>query len=218
MNNIKILRGMRYPDEYLIRMFYKESLCNLSGKVLELGCGNASNLMHFAAYGWDITGVDFDSSSIADGQHNLRVCDFSGSLIEHDLNNELPLLNGPFQVFLAPSSLYYLKRESVEVLMRQVADILAPGALVYLRMRLPDDHRYGRGKLEGRNTYRLSCEHTGECGALNVFWHEYELPDLLENTLGIKADQMTILRTAYENLQNGIVVRNSDIVIWGRLP
>ena len=218
MDNIKSLRGMRYPEEYLIKMFYKEGLNNVGGRVLELGCGSANNLMHFAAYGWDVTGVDYDSECVAAGQHNLRTLNFSGSLFQFDLNNGLPYLQGPFQVFLAPSVLYYLNRKSVEVLMMKIAGLLAPGGLFYLRMRLPDDHRYGRGELKELNAFRLTCDYTGEFGALNVFYDEYELLDLLKRTFGVEASSITRLRIAYENLQNGIVIRNSDIVIWGRLP
>jgi hypothetical protein len=78
-------------------------------------------------------------------------------------------------------------------------------------MRLPDDHRYGRGYIEDRNAYRLTCHRTGKRSALNVFWHEYELLDLLDKTLGMKPGQMTRLRFAYENSQNGWIIRNCDL-------
>jgi hypothetical protein len=69
------------------------------GKMLELGCRNENNPIHFAAYGWDVTGVDIDSFSVADGEYNLRVFCHTGSLIHHDLNNGLPSLDGQFKFF-----------------------------------------------------------------------------------------------------------------------
>lgn len=219
MKSIVDLRGMRYPDEYLIRMFYKENLAGRAGRVLELGCGSANNLMHFAAYGWSVTGVDFDRTCVADGKHNLATLGLAGELIQHDLNAGLPSLRGAFDALLAPSMLYYLTREAACNCLRQARDLLNPGAAVYLRMRLPDDHRVGRGTPEGvAGEWRLDCEYTGEGGALNVFWHEHELLTMLDQTLGLKPDRLTRLRVAYENIQSGRLVRNSDIVLWGQVP
>ena len=220
MANIADLHGMRYPDEYLVRMFYKEGLSQCLGRVLELGCGSANNLMHFAAYGWAATGIDFDASCLSDGQHNLATLGLAGELIQHDLNQGLPPLEGGrFNALLAPSTLYYLKREATWNCLRQARDLLAPGAAIYMRMRLPDDHRAGRGTPEdGADAWRLDCAYTGERGALNVFWREPELLDLLDQALGLKPDRVTRLRVAYENVQNGRLIRNSDIVLWGKLP
>ena len=212
------LRGMRYPDEYLIRFFYKEDLHRRTGRVLELGCGSANNLLHFAAYGWDVVGVDYDAGCVADGRHNLAASNMAGRVIQHDLNTGLPPLTGPFHALLAPSTLYYLRREAAWACLRQAADLLAPGAALYVRMRLPDDHRVGRGTLEGPGAWRLDTNYTGEKGALNVFWQEHELLELLHDTLGLPPERLTILRVAYDNVQDGRLIRNSDIVLWGRLP
>lgn len=212
------LRGMRYPDEYLIRFFYKEGLHRQPGRALELGSGSANNLMHFAAYGWEAIGIDYDPQCVADGRHNLTASGLAGELIQHDLDTGLPPLAGPFHALLAPSTLYYIRRESAWACMRQAAALLAPGAALYLRMRLPDDYRAGRGVPEGEGGWRLDTDYTGEQGALNVFWHEHELLDLLRETLGLTPERLTLLRVAYDNVQGGRLIRNSDIVIWGRLP
>jgi SAM-dependent methyltransferase len=216
--NISKLRGMRYPDEYLVRMFYKENLNQNTGQVLELGCGSCNNLLHFAAYGWSVTGLDYDANSIAEGRFNLMQSEMSGHLIEHDLNKGLPHLESMFDVLLCPSTLYYINREAAWNVLSSTKAVLNAGALVYLRMRLPDDHRSGRGTPEGTGAWRLDIDYTGEFGALNVFWNQEELEELLEETLGMNSDRLTKLRITYENIQNGQLIRNSDIVLWGHLP
>lgn len=220
MSQLKKLRGMRYPDEYVIRMFYKESLDKLGGggKVLELGCGSANNLLHFASYGWCVTGVDCSEESLEDARNNLDVFGLNGVLIQHDLNFGAPKFDELFNLLLLPSTLYYLSRDAAEGLLLEIKEVLAPNALIYLRMRLPDDHRFERGILEGRNSYRLTCDYTGELGLLNVFWEEYELVTLLHRIFGITPDSVTKLRFSFENYQNRRLVRNSDIVLWGRIP
>jgi SAM-dependent methyltransferase len=70
--NISRLKGLRYPDEYVIRWFYKEGLERVPGRVLELGCGDGNNLLPFVDYGWDVVGIDYDENSIANGRHNLE--------------------------------------------------------------------------------------------------------------------------------------------------
>lgn len=43
--DLKLLRGLRFPDDYIVKMFFKEGLQHHPGKVLELGCGNGNNLI-----------------------------------------------------------------------------------------------------------------------------------------------------------------------------
>ena len=68
------------------------------------------------------------------------------------------------------------------------------------------------------NGFRLTTEVTGERGVLNVFYQEYELIDMLRDHLGAEAAQLKILRVDYQNVQNDVIVSNSDVIIWGRLP
>jgi hypothetical protein len=56
MRSIAELRGLRFPDIYVVRMFFKERLQRELGRVLELGCGNGINLLLFAEFDWDVMG------------------------------------------------------------------------------------------------------------------------------------------------------------------
>lgn len=208
---------MRYPSDTVIRMFYKEGLPSISnGKMLELGCGSGNHLMLFASYGWHVTGLDYNPESLKMSAHNLGLMGNKATLIEHDLNISLPSFEAVYDVLLAPSSLYYVSREAATQRLKEINSHLKTGALVYLRMRLPDDHRFGRGAFAGRSAWILNTDYTGEFGLLNVFWTEHELIDVLDETLGIPADSLTILRMTYENVQGSMITRNSDIVMWGR--
>ena len=43
---IKEIKGLKYPDEYFIKFFFKHKLYQKYNiKVLEFGCGNGNNLM-----------------------------------------------------------------------------------------------------------------------------------------------------------------------------
>jgi len=54
---LKNIRGLKYPDIYITRFFFKEILHKSPGKVLELGCGNGSNLTLFVEYNWNVYGL-----------------------------------------------------------------------------------------------------------------------------------------------------------------
>jgi SAM-dependent methyltransferase len=212
--DLRGIRGLKYPDEFLARFFFKRRHDRRAGSVVELGCGNGSNLALYLAHGWDAIGIDISAQAIADAEHNLQgSCRF----IRHDLANGLPELTRPLDVLLMPSSLYYLPRTSVVTCLRQLRGLAAPAADFYLRMRLIDDYRYGRGSEVERNGFRLSIDETGERDCLNVFYTEHELHAFVLEELGADPRDLVVLRSRFDNLQNGRIIPNSDLILWGRL-
>ena len=207
------LRGLRFPDDYVIKMFFKEGLHRACGRVLELGCGSGNNLMLFSAFGWDVTGVDVSRSALADARHNLEG---AGTLIECNLETDFPALEAAvFDAILLPSVNYYVPRDAFVRLLEECRRLIRPGGMFYIRSRLPQDWRWGRGKEEGPGAFRLECHETGELGLLNVFYSADELAAMIQEHLG-DLQQPQTLRVSCDNPQGGIVVRNEDIVIWGR--
>ncbi len=221
MQRIKDIRGLKYPEEYLIRFFFKHGLHNAPGKVLEAGCANGCNLRLFREYDWETVGIDISRDALADGAANFAGMTGTKSacrFIEHDLSDGLPRnLDGPFDCVLFPSSLYYIPRASAIQVLRDARKLVRPGAAFYLRMRTLRDYRFGRGEPAEINGFRLTTEVTGEGGVLNVFYDEYELVEMLRDHLGAEAAQMKILHVDYQNVQNDVIVSNSDVIIWGRL-
>jgi SAM-dependent methyltransferase len=215
MRPLPELRGVRFPDDMLFRMFFKEQLQRTPGRVLEFGCASGNNLMLFAAFGWDVTGIDVNSTSIANARYNLEG---AGTLIECDLASELPSLEcDAYDVVLMPSMNYYLPRSAFLRVLEECRRTIRPGGLFYIRSRLPEDWRWGRGEPEGPATFRLQCRETGEFGLLSVFYTADELWELIMAHLGgLRPVQR--LRASFDNPQNGVVVHNADIVFWGRIP
>ena len=106
-------RGLRYPDPYVIKYFFKEGMDRTRGSVLELGCGNGNNLRLFRDFGWRTVGIDNSSNALADalgnfGAENASECEFH----EWDLGEGLPDLLEEFDVMLMPNVAYYLKRQA----------------------------------------------------------------------------------------------------------
>jgi SAM-dependent methyltransferase len=213
LRSIAELRGLRFPDMYVVRMLFKEGLHLKQGSVLELGCGSGNNLLPFADFGWDVTGLDISPEALSDARHNLNGC---ATLIECDLAADLPLPDGQkFDAILLPNIIYYLPRRAFTRLLRDCRRHLHPGGVLFLIARTREDWRYGRGSEQETGGYRLNCRETGEYGLLNVFYDGDELCELVREHFG-ELQGMHRLFATCDNPQAGIVVRNADVVIWGR--
>lgn len=217
---IRNIKGLRYPDEHLIRFFFKKELHETTGDVLELGCGNGNNLMLFSHFGWDVTGIDISKNQIdyANSNYSYFPDDTIFDFIEFDITKGIKnVCNRKFDIVLFPSVLNYISRESMCEVFRQSSQLAKGGTLFYLRMRSIKDYRYGRGKKTEPNGFILDIQETGEYGLLNVFYHEYEIIDMLREHLGVENSSLEVFHIDFGNVQNRIPICNSDIVVWGQM-
>ena len=219
MLTIPQTKGLKYPDDYVIRFFFKENLHRRKGRVLELGCGNGNNLMMFLQYGWDCLGIDFDAQSIADAEFNFGQTTKTGhqfSFIHHDLQTGLPASLERCDVLLLPNVLNYIPRHAAIKCVDQAAGLVNPGGLFFFRLRSPRDYRYRRGPEVEPNGFVMDISETGEKGALMVFYEEYQLMEMCQKSLGLDPPSLRLMHVTFDNIQNGCLVRNDDIILWGK--
>jgi SAM-dependent methyltransferase len=206
------IRGLKYPDEFVARHFFKRGLHQRTGRVVELGGGTGNNLSLYSAYGWSLTDVDYSQAALDDARWNLGP---DATLIQADLSLGLPDLgDAPIDVLLIPNLLCYLTAAQATAVLTAARARLAPGAEVFVRTRLVDDYRCGKGVEEEPNGWRLTTPETGEAGLFNLFYTPEGLVERLVSELGL-VDPVA-LKVAFDNLQNGVLVApNSDLVVWG---
>jgi SAM-dependent methyltransferase len=210
MRDLREIRGLKYPDEFVVRHFFKRGLSNRTGRVLELGSGTGNNLSLYRHWGWACVGVDYDAAAIADARFNLGE---EPQFIQADLSHGLPPLDGPFDVLIIPNLLCYLTIAQARAVLNGLRPLLAAGCEVFVRTRLTDDYRYGKGVEEEADGFRLATPETGEAGLFNLFYTPPALTGLLAETLGLGAP--TVLTCRFDNIQAGRAVTNSDIIVWG---
>jgi hypothetical protein len=137
-------------------------------------------------------------------------------LVEHDLASGPPALEGSFDALIAAGLLCYLTRAQARAVLSGLKPRLAPDCDVFVRTRMVDDYRYGRGQEEEPDGYRLATPETGEAGLFNRFYTQAGLVELLTETLRL-ADRME-LAVRFDNIRAGRrVPGNSDLVVWGRV-
>lgn len=214
MRTITEIRGLKFPDEFVVRHFFKQGLADKAGAVLELGSGTGNNLALYLQYGWTATGVDYDASALEDARWNLGD---GPTLIQADLSRSLPELDGRFDALIIPNLLCYLTLAQAHAVLDGLKPHLSPGCHVFIRTRLIDDYRYGRGEMIEADGFRLETPETGEAGLFNLFYTPAGLVALLDETLGLTGRQELAVR--FDNVQAGRrVPGNSDLVVWGVVP
>ena len=214
MRALRDIRGLKYPDEFVVRHFFKRGLSERTGRVLELGSGTGNNLSLYQAWGWDCVGVDYDDEALDDARFNLGD---GPAFVQADLSKGVPDLPGPFDALIVPNLLCYLTLAQAKATLLGLRPMLAPGCEVFVRTRLTDDYRYGRGREEEPDGFRLATPETGEDGLFNLFYTPAGLVELLSAALQIT--DRTELAVRFDNVQAGRrVPGNSDLVVWGRCP
>lgn len=221
--NIKELQGMKYPDEYFIKYFFKKGLhSSTEKKFLEFGSSNGNNLMLPYQYNHDVVGVDFDKVSVKHANENFAklsqknsyefVVDDMRSFVE----NRSDIL---VDVLMLPNIVNYIKTEDfinfLKILVTQKH--IKQKADFFLRCRTPKDFRFGIGKKIEHHTYLMADDYhdTGEAGCLNRFYTENELVDILREHINLT--EFKIFQSDCQNLHVDSVVLNSDIIIWGTI-
>jgi SAM-dependent methyltransferase len=223
MNSISKIKGLKYPDEYFTKFFFKNKLHEKKGlKYLEFGCGNGSNLMLPYSYENSIIGVDYSADLIDMANYNFALLnkrDSNYELITDDMRTFVKKnMDIQSDVLSLPNVINYIPQtDFIEFLQTcKVNKLYSEKAKLFIRFRTPRDFRYGLGNRINNKCYKVDNNITGELGALNCFYTEIEMIDILRQYLNLH--DFTVLNIDFENIAvNGDKILNSDIVIWGTI-
>ena len=218
------INGLKYPDEALTRFFFKSGLNDIKESVLELGCNSGNNLRLFYEYGWDVTGVDLCKTSLSAAEENLLALQQ-----EYQLKNRISLVHDDMLHFfestsmesvhtvLFPSSLFYLAYADIVRTLEILSKKIRPGGYLFLKVLTDSDYRFTNVNKEkiSEFSYRINFIETGEYSQIITFLSREQWQSLLEKYFVFES--LDILDLDYESVQNGITIRNSNIICYGRL-
>jgi len=219
MIKVKEIRGLKYPDEYFTKFFFKNKLHKKSNlKYLEFGCGNGSNLMLPYQYNNEVIGIDYDSLLVSDANYNFELLNGANfKFYADDMRESIKKQKDiKADVFILASVIYYISKNDFITFLKDTIsnNNLNKNIPFYIRVRSTKDFRYGYGRKINSNRYKMPKNSiTGEGNAEIVFYTEYEILSILKKYLNIK--EYRVFNLDNQNEHNGEIILNSDIVIWG---
>jgi SAM-dependent methyltransferase len=217
--NIKDIKGLKYPDEYFIKFFFKHQLHTKENLTfLELGCSNGCNLMLAYQYGHNTLGVELDNTLVEYANHNFKLLNQKNmyKFYQKDMREFTKTSNNlQADVLVLASSIYYIDKQSFIDLLKDIINnkLIKENTLLFIRFREVDDFRNNKGKEIEKNSIIMKNSVTGEDGIFCKFYDTYEMIEILKSELNLKEYQTMNLR--YDNIQNNTKVSSSEVVIWG---
>ena len=218
--NIKNIKGLKYPDEYFIKFFFKYQYHNKNNlKFFELGCSNGCNLMLPFSFDNDVVGIDLNENLIDYANENFKSMVKENYKFYKDDMREFCKNTKDIKsdVLIMANSIYYVPKNDFIQLLNNIKNnrLIKENSTIFIRFRSPKDFRNNKGNYIDENTFLIYNGITGEDGILCKFYEEYEMIQILRETLDLRYFQS--MKIEYENIQNNTKVNNNDIVIWGTI-
>ncbi len=218
------IKGLKYPDEFVTKFFFKNELHKHPGRVMEIGPSNGNNLLLFYEYGWDVEGVDISAEAVTNANHNFEKSKTANGLSNTFSFHQMDMLDyvknyegEPFDVILLPGSFYYTDVFEINKMFECYAkkSMIKEDGLLMLRFRSPEDYRFGKGEKMGPRTYKFDFDETNEEGCINTFFTKDELTNLIGQYMQLT--NVVSCNLSFENPQRGHLINNVDIIVWGNI-
>ncbi|MDA3908287.1 MAG: methyltransferase domain-containing protein, partial [Sulfurimonas sp.] len=120
-------------------------------------------------------------------------------------------------VLVLANSIYYIPKNDFVQLLKDIKqnNLIKQNIPFFIRFREIDDFRNSKGELVEENSIIIKNGITGEDGVFCKFYDTLEMVDVLQKELDLREFQTMHLK--YDNIQNDVKVRSSEVVIWGTI-
>lgn len=117
-----------------------------SGRVLELGAGQAQDGCFFASMGYDVTATDIEDSALELATKKASDKSVKIATEKVDLREELPFEDQSFDVVYAHLSLHYFDHETTTRLFGEIQRVLKAGGVLAFLTNSVNDPEYKTGE------------------------------------------------------------------------
>lgn len=107
---------------------------NPSSKILDIGCGHGRHIIYFARKGYNVYGIDNNSSAISKLQKNLSKHGLNAILKTNDFTKSLPYPRNSFDLIIATRSIHHTNTKNVKKIFKEIGKILKSRGLLFLQV------------------------------------------------------------------------------------
>ena len=130
------IQHVRYSLAYPYLRDFAEFDQHHNEQVLEIGCGQGTDLLQFAKGGAKVTGVDLTEAAIRKAEEMFTVCEQKGRLLTCDAESLEPFADNSFDVVYSFGVLHHTP--NTEAAISEVYRVLSPGGKAIIML-------YGKG-------------------------------------------------------------------------
>jgi len=165
---------LAYPDDVLVRISYRLLEKDKHKKLLDYGFGGASNLIHFAKQGYQVSGVEVSESAI---HLASKRCEDMGvqAQLRSVKDGNIPFPDQYFDVVVAWQVLLYNDWTTFPNAMAEIDRVLKPGGLFIGTMGAVGDYSHTHSKSLGNSLFESTVPN--QTGAVMMLLEEHQLQD-----------------------------------------
>ena len=145
---------LRYPNDVLVRLGARFLSKIHDRRILDFGFGTGANLLHFAAQGFAVHGVEISEHALARTRERLQAAGLSADLQLIGVGQRLPYADAYFDVVYAWQMLYYNDLDGWASTVRELERVTKRGGLIIIATAAPGDVSQVEAEPLGNGLYR----------------------------------------------------------------
>jgi SAM-dependent methyltransferase len=153
-------------------------------RILEVGCGTASNLWFAAREGWQVAGIDFAPEAIAHAERRFRDEGLTGDF-RVGLLSDLPWTDQAFDLVIDRGGITCVGSEEGRAAIAEARRVLVPGGRIFFNPKSARDSSAIPANLGPDGLTRIAGGHLAGYGLLR-FYHGPEIRRLFAEAEGWK--------------------------------
>lgn len=198
----------RYPSESVVRFvaagFGRASSASEARRILDLGCGAGRHLRLIEEFGHDAVGLDYSVAGLTHAREIVGAR--TAKRLACFTFDAIPVSVSSFDGIIAWGVLCYTDAMGFRDAIESVRTTLRPGGRALIVTRSTDDHRFAKGSLIDRHTYRIEITETNEEGMPMHFLDRADIDEVFADFSAVTVDRN-------DHTAGGGAIRNSDWLI-----
>lgn len=169
----------QYPNEHVVRFLMANFPAGqrVSQRALDVGVGGGRHTKLLCELGFQTFGVDISDEGLRHCRAWLDSLHYHATLQRASMCG-LPFPAGYFHLAMAFSVYYYADAAGMAEAVAELHRVLVKGGRALVVLRSVDDYRCGKGVALEEKTFRLEIDDTNECGTVQHFLEETDVPVL----------------------------------------